>query len=180
MSSAGVGPLFNQLQSKRSHLPRDSRGRHASICWQALWRGQFSIPAGPRTCPQCQATTNGFTNHDITVIDWPANSPAHLTWPIVKRKMRDTRPNNADKLRAAIKAAWPSVTPPQCHRLIASTPQRFDAVICAKGAQTKHRAPKQTFLSYKSISDWASKLGQYFKTLSRAKRHIETKYFTSS
>ncbi len=44
-----------------------------------------------------------------------------LTWGgIVKRKMRDTRPNNADDLKAAIKATWASITPEQCHKLIAS------------------------------------------------------------
>jgi len=30
-------------------------------------------------------------------------------WGIVKRKRRDTRPNNADDLKAAIKAAWASL-----------------------------------------------------------------------
>ncbi len=46
--------------------------------------------------------------------------------------MRDTRPNNADDLKAAIKATWASITPEQCHRLIASIPRRIDAVIHAK------------------------------------------------
>ncbi|KAJ8410408.1 hypothetical protein AAFF_G00203890 [Aldrovandia affinis] len=50
--------------------------------------------------------------------------------------MRDSRPNNADELKAAIKATWASITPQQCHRLIASMPRRIDAVIHAKGALT--------------------------------------------
>ncbi len=49
------------------------------------------------------------------------------------RKMRDTRPKNADDLKTAIKATWPSISPEQCHRLIASIPRRIDAVIHAKG-----------------------------------------------
>ncbi len=59
-------------------------------------------------------------------------------WSIVKRKMRDTRPNNADDLKAAIKATWASITPEQCHRLIASMPRRIDAIIHAKGGPTKY------------------------------------------
>ncbi len=59
-------------------------------------------------------------------------------WGIAKRKMRDTRPNNADDLKAAIKATWASITPEQCHRMIASMPRRIDAVIHAKGAPTKY------------------------------------------
>ncbi len=53
--------------------------------------------------------------------------------------MRDTRPNNADDLKAAIKATWASITPEQCHRLITSMPRRIDAVIHAKGGPTKYR-----------------------------------------
>ncbi len=59
-------------------------------------------------------------------------------WGIVKRKMRETRPNNADDLRAAIKATWASITSEQCHRLIASMPRRIDAVINAKWGPTKY------------------------------------------
>ena len=32
-------------------------------------------------------------------------------WDIVKRKIRDTRPNNADDLKASMKATWASITP---------------------------------------------------------------------
>ncbi len=42
---------------------------------------------------------------------WPEN-----LWGSVKSKMRDTRPNNADDLKAAIKATWASMTPEQCHK----------------------------------------------------------------
>ncbi len=52
--------------------------------------------------------------------------------------MRDTRPNKPD-LKASIKATWASITPEQCHRLIASMPRRIDAVIHAKGGPTKYR-----------------------------------------
>ncbi|XP_054457976.1 germ cell-specific gene 1-like protein [Anoplopoma fimbria] len=71
-----------------------------------------------------------------TVIDTlhkEANSldlnPIETLLGIVKRKMRDTRPNNADELKAAIEATWASITPQQCHRLIASMPRRIDAVL---------------------------------------------------
>ncbi len=59
-------------------------------------------------------------------------------WGIVKRKMRYTRPNDADDLKAAIKATWASITPEQCHRLIAFMPRCIDAVVHAKGGQTKY------------------------------------------
>ena len=74
-----------------------------------------------------KSTKSWFNDHVITVLDWPANSPdlnpIENLWGIVKRKMRDTRPNNADDLKAAIKATWASIAPQQCHRLIASMPR---------------------------------------------------------
>ncbi|KAF7642481.1 hypothetical protein LDENG_00257210 [Lucifuga dentata] len=55
-----------------------------------------------------------------------------------QEKIRDARPHNTDELKTAIKATWASITPQQCHRLIASMPRRIDAVIHAKGGLTKY------------------------------------------
>ncbi len=57
---------------------------------------------------------------------------------IVKRKMRNKRPKNADELKATVKETWASIPPQQCHKLITSTPRRIEAVIKAKGAPTKY------------------------------------------
>ncbi len=89
-----------------------------------------------------KGTKSWFNDHGVTVLDWPANSPdlnpiENLSG-IVKRKMRDTRPNNADELKATVKETWASIPPQQCHKLITSTPCRIEAVIKAKGAPTKY------------------------------------------
>ncbi|KAI2645915.1 Transposable element Tcb1 transposase [Labeo rohita] len=94
--------------------------------------------------PAHSAKTTGkwFTDHGITVLNWPANSPdlnpIENLWDIVKRKLRDARPNTLDELKAAIEASWASITPQQCHRPIASMPHRIEAVISAKGFPTKY------------------------------------------
>ncbi len=41
-------------------------------------------------------------------------------WGIVKRKMRNKRPKNADELKATVKETWASIPPQQCHKLIPS------------------------------------------------------------
>ncbi len=62
-----------------------------------------------------KGTKSWSNDHGVTALDWPANSPylnpIENLLGIVKRKMRDTRPNNADDLKAAIKATWASITP---------------------------------------------------------------------
>ncbi len=55
--------------------------------------------------------------------------------------MRYARPNNAEELKATIRATWALITPEQCHRLIDSMPRRIAAVIQAKGAQTNGAFP---------------------------------------
>ncbi len=126
--------VFSEVHSQRSHLPGNFRALHASFCWQALWRCWFHFPAGLGTRPHCQRYQK--------LVQWPwcycAWLASKLAWPEVKRKMRDTRPNNADDLKAAIKATWASIPPQQCHKLITSMPRRIEAVIKAKGAPTKY------------------------------------------
>ncbi len=79
-----------------------------------------------------------FNDHGVGVLDWPANSPdlnpIENLWGIVKRKMRNKRPKNADELKATVKETWASIP----HKLITSTPRRFETVIKAKGAPTKY------------------------------------------
>ncbi len=83
-----------------------------------------------------KGTKSWFNDHGVTVLDWPANSPdlnpIENLWGIVKRKMRDTRPNNADDLKATVKETWASIPPQQCHKLITSMPRRIEAVIRLK------------------------------------------------
>ncbi len=89
-----------------------------------------------------KATSTWFKDYGIPVLNWPANSPdlnlIENLWGIVKRKMRYARPNNAEELKATIRATWALITPEQCHRLIDSMPRRIAAVIQEKGAPTKY------------------------------------------
>ncbi len=89
-----------------------------------------------------QSLEEEWRGTESMLLDWPANSPdlnpIENLWGIVKRKMRDTRPNNADELKAAIKETWASIPPQQCHKLITSMPRRIEAVIKAKGAPAKY------------------------------------------
>ncbi len=128
--------VFSEVHNQHSHLPGNFRALHTSFCWQALWRCWFPFPAGLGTCPHCQRYQK--------LVQWPwcycALLASKLALPEPHREPRgrwDTRPNNADDLKAAIKVTWASITPEQCRRLITSMPCRIDAVIHAKGGPTK-------------------------------------------
>ncbi len=129
--------VFSEVHSQRSHLPGNFRALQASLCWQALWRCWFHFPAGLGTCPHCQRYQK-LVQWPWCYCAWLASKLAWPEWGIVKRKMRDTRPNNADELKATVKEPWASIPPQQCHKLITSMPRRNEAVIKAKGAPTKY------------------------------------------
>ncbi len=89
-----------------------------------------------------KSTKSWLNYHGVGVLDWPANSPdlnsIDNLWDIVKRKMRNKRPTNADELKATVKETWASIPPQQCHKLITSMSRRIEAVIKVKWAPTKY------------------------------------------
>lgn len=151
-------PLVKPLLNNKQHPKRLTWAKEKQNWSVAQWskvlfsdESNFCISfgnQGPRVWRKngeahtAKSTKTWFNDRGITVLDWPANSPdlnpIENLWGIAKRKMRDMRPNNAEELKAAIEASWSSITPQQCHRLIASMPRRIEAVIAAKGAQTKY------------------------------------------
>ncbi len=124
--------VFSEVQGQHSRIPGSFRALHASCCWPALWRCRFHFSPAH----SAKATSTWFKDHGIPVLNWPANSPylnpIENIWGIVKRKMGYARPNNAEELKATIRATWALITPEQCHRLIDSMPRRIAAVIQAK------------------------------------------------
>ncbi len=74
-----------------------------------------------------KSTKSWLNDHGVDVLDCSANSPdlnpIENIWSIVKRKMRNKRPTNADELKATLKETWASIPPQQCHKLITSMPR---------------------------------------------------------
>ncbi len=89
-----------------------------------------------------KSTKSWLNDRGVGVLDWPANypdlNPKENLWGIVKRKMRNKRPKNADELKATVKETWASIPPQQCHKLITSMPRQIEAVIKAKGAPSMY------------------------------------------
>ncbi len=141
MSSAGVGrlcflktnitaPVYQEILEHFMLPSADQLFKDADFIFQ-----QDLAPAHT-----AKSTKSGLNDHGVGVLDWPANSPdlnpIENIRGIVKRKMRNKRPKNADELKATVKETWASIPPQQCHKLISSTPRRIEAVIKAKGAPT--------------------------------------------
>ncbi len=114
MSSAGVGPLCFLKSTVNAAIYQEMLEHFMLPSADKLYGDAdfiFQQDLAPAHTAKC--TKSWFSDDGATVLDWPANSP-HLKpkenlWGIVKRKMRDTRPNNADELKPAIKATCSSL-----------------------------------------------------------------------
>ncbi len=176
MSSAGVGPPCFLKFTVNAAIYQDILERFMLPSADKFYGdADFIFQQDLAPAHTAKGTKSWFNDHDVTLLDWPANSPdlnpIENLWSIVKRKMRDTRPNNADDLKAAIKATWTSITSEQCHKLIASMPHIIDAVIHAKWGPTKywvHRINilyKRLTFVFKNIFYWYYVILKFSETL---------------
>ena len=83
-------------------------------------------------------------NNNITLLDWPAQSPdldpiEHL-WDYAKKRLKEylTPPKGVWKIWKRVEEVWNNIPPEVCQNLIESMPRRLEAVIKAKGGNTKY------------------------------------------
>ncbi len=127
MSSAGVGPLCFLKSTVNAAIYQDILEHFMLPSADKLYGdADFIFQQDLAPAHTAKGTKSWFNDHGVTVLDWPAKSPdlnpIENIWGIVKRKMRDTRSNNADELKATVKETWASIPPQQCHKLITSMP----------------------------------------------------------
>jgi len=130
MLAAGVGPLCFIKGRVNAASYQEILEHFILPLLKSFMEMKISFFSMTWLAPAHSAKTTGkwFTDHGITVLNWPANSPdlnrIENLWDIVKRKLRDARSNTLDELKAAIEASWASITPklssatgslPTCH-----------------------------------------------------------------
>ncbi len=111
MSSAGVGPLCFLKSTVNAAIYQEILEHFMLPSTDKLYGDAYFIfQQDLAPAHTAKGTKSWLNDHGVTVLDWPANSPdlnpIENLWGIVKRKMRDTRPNNADELKALSKKPW--------------------------------------------------------------------------
>ncbi len=82
-----------------------------------------------------------LAKNNIDVLEWTAQSPdlnpiEHI-WAYIKRILGNERFSSIENFKAKISEIWYKIPSELCRKLVLSMPDRINAVIEAKGAQTR-------------------------------------------
>ncbi len=139
MSSAGVGPLCFLKTNVTAPVYQKFLEHFMLPSTDQLFKDTdliFQQDLAP--VHTAKSTKSWLNDHGVGVLDWPANSPdlnpIENLWGIVKRKMRNKRPEN--EKQETRKCRWAEG---HCQRNLGfHTISAIEAVIKAKGAPTKY------------------------------------------
>lgn len=120
------------------------------ISWESFMEMRFPLfqqDFAPSHCAKTAKTW--FTDQGLTVLErwanWPDLNSIETLQGFVRKQIRNTRHNSADELKAAIKAAWASITPLQHHKLIPFIPRHTDGL--TSGSLKNYSVHKWTYFS---------------------------------
>ncbi len=127
MSSAGVGPLCFLKTNVTAPVYEDILEHFMLPSADQLFKvADFIFQQDLAPAHTVKSTKSWLNDHGVGVLDCPAKSPDlnPIENLIVKKKMRNKRPKNADELKVTVNETWASTPPQQCHKLI-TIPRRI-------------------------------------------------------
>ncbi len=129
-------------------------GRHYE-CWKVykgfretyapsrrrLFQGRPCVLQQDNAKPHTAAiTTAWLRSRRVRVLNWPACSPdlspIENIWRIIKRKIRQRRPQTLQQLETYIRQEWDQIPTPKPQKLITSMPRHLQTVLKRRGDAT--------------------------------------------
>lgn len=93
-------------------------------------------------CHKAAHTKRFFTENQINVLEWPAQSPdlnpIENLWAYMKRKLRKKKFSSKKKLIKKIKKIWSKIKISKLKKLVSSMPRRVRECFEAKGQNTRY------------------------------------------
>lgn len=103
---------------------------------------RFILQHDNAPCHRSASTLSFISERQIDTLDWPANSPdanpIENLWHLIKIKMNDLGPLNADEMWVELQKIWYNIPTSLCRKLVDSMPRRVTSIIKMKGYPTKY------------------------------------------
>ena len=142
MSAAGVGPIVRVQGTLNSDYYKRLLAQHVVPVFQqtSVSRPVFMQDNAP--CHKVRTVMGFLQQENITVMDWPAQSPdlnpIENVWKMIGERAISRNPKNADELWDFLLNEWTNITPSVCRKLVNSCGRRCAAVIANRGLFTKY------------------------------------------
>ena len=90
----------------------------------------------------CLTAKSVLSEEDVTVMEWPAQSPdlnpIENVWKLLNERPKENNPRNVEELWANLKGELDKISVEECKILIRSWTKRCQAVIKSKGLHIKY------------------------------------------
>jgi hypothetical protein len=146
MTMKGVGRMcvIEGIMNAEKYVRILDQNLLASARDLSMVRGGFTFQQDGDPKHTSAKARNWLQDHSIDVMKWPPQSPdlnpiEHL-WEHLKRKLNayPDPPSSTKELERRIEVEWNAIDPEECRKLVASMPDRIEAVIKAKGGSTRY------------------------------------------
>ena len=142
ISSVGTGPLV-RLHGKinatvyKEILKKSAVPNLRTIINQPVVFMQDNAP-----CHAAKSVRTFLSEEDVTVMEWPAQSPdmnpIENVWKFLKEIAEENNPRNVEVLWANLKVEWEKISVDECKTLIRSCSTKCQAVFESKGLHIKY------------------------------------------
>jgi len=142
VSGRGVGPLVQVEGRMNADYYIQLLSTHLRPYAQSLGPN-FIFMDDNAPCHRARKVHTWMSSQRITFMEvWPPQSPdlnpIEHVWDMLGRLLDDKKPKNLKELKSRLVEEWGKISTTEIQKLIASMPERVQAVIAMKGGHTKY------------------------------------------